>query len=156
MKRAQTIFLQAVIILIGTGALTFLLWEPHLEGRNAHATLFQIYFNDPFLAFAYVGSTPFFVALYQAFRLLGYVRQDRTFSEASVKALRTIKYCALTIIGFVATGEIFILSSNSDDHAPGVMMGVVITFGSIVTAAAASTLEGILQKAYFQSPQRPE
>ena len=156
MNRVQTIFLQAVIILIGTGALTFLLWEPHVEGRNAHATLFQIYFNDPFLAFAYVGSTPFFVALYQAFRLLGYVRQDKTFSEASVKALRTIKYCALAIIVFVATGEIFILSSNSDDHAPGVMMGVVITFGSIVTSATASTLEGILEKACFQSPQRSE
>jgi hypothetical protein len=154
MKRAQTIFLQAIIIVIGTGALTFLLWEPHVEGRNAHATLFQIYFNDPFLAFAYVGSTPFFVALYQAFRLLGYVRQDKTFSEASIKALRRIKYCALAIIVFVAIGEIFILSSNSDDHAPGVMMGVVITFGSIVTAAAASTLEGILEKAYFRSPQR--
>ena len=154
MKRAQTIFLQAIIIVIGTGALTFLLWEPHVEGRNAHAMLFQIYFNDPFLAFAYVGSTPFFVALYQAFRLLGYVRQDKTFSEASIKALRRIKYCALAIIVFVAIGEIFILSSNSDDHAPGVMMGVVITFGSIVTAAAASTLEGILEKAYFRSPQR--
>ena len=154
MKRAQTIFLQAIIIVIGTGALTFLLWEPHVEGRNAHATLFQIYFNDPFLAFAYVGSTPFFVALYQAFRLLGYVRQDKIFSEASIKALRRIKYCALAIIVFVAIGEIFILSSNSDDHAPGVMMGVVITFGSIVTAAAASTLEGILEKAYFRSPQR--
>jgi drug/metabolite transporter (DMT)-like permease len=154
MKRAQTIFLQAIIIVIGTGALTFLLWEPHVEGRNAHATLFQIYFNDPFLAFAYVGSTPFFVALYQAFRLLGYVRQDKTFSEASIKALRRIKYCALAIIVFVAIGEIFILSSNSDDHAPGVMMGVVITFGSIVTAAAASTLEGLLEKAYFRSPQR--
>jgi len=154
MKRAQTIFLQAIIIVIGTGALTFLLWEPHVEGRNAHATLFQIYFNDPFLAFAYVGSTPFFVALYQAFRLLGYVRQDKIFSEASIKALRRIKYCALAIIVFVAIGEIFILSSNSDDHAPGVMMGVVITFGSTVTAAAASTLEGILEKAYFRSPQR--
>lgn len=56
MKRSPTLFLQAIIVLIAVGALTFLLWEPHLEGRNVGATPFQIYFNDPFLAYAYTGS----------------------------------------------------------------------------------------------------
>ena len=74
MKRSSTIFLQVVIVLIGIGALALLLWEPHIEGRNAHATLFEIYFKDPFLAYAYIASIPFFVALYQAFKLLGYCR----------------------------------------------------------------------------------
>ena len=31
-----------VIVLIGIGALALLLWEPHVEGRNAHATLFEM------------------------------------------------------------------------------------------------------------------
>ena len=66
-----TIFLQVVIVLIGIGALALMLWEPHIEGRNAHATLFEIYFKDPFLAYAYIASIPFFVALYQAFKVLG-------------------------------------------------------------------------------------
>lgn len=48
--RLETMFLQAVVVLIGIGALAFLLWEPHLKGRNANATTFEIYFNDPFLA----------------------------------------------------------------------------------------------------------
>ena len=73
MKKSSTIFLQVVIALIGIGALALMLWEPHLEGRNAHATLFQIYFNDPFLAYAYIASIAFFTALYQACMLLGYV-----------------------------------------------------------------------------------
>ena len=55
MKRSSTIFLQVVIVLIGIGALALMLWEPHIEGRNAHATLFEIYFKDPFLAYAYIG-----------------------------------------------------------------------------------------------------
>src|SRR6478672_7283181 len=96
-----TIFLQAVIVLIGIGALALLLWEPHLEGRNAHATPFEIYFKDPFLAYVYVASIPFFAALVQAFKVLGYTRQNKVFSPAAVKALRTIKFCALAIIGFV-------------------------------------------------------
>jgi hypothetical protein len=145
--RSSTIFLQAVTVLIGFGALALLLWEPHIEGRNAHATLFQIYFHDPFLAYAYIASIAFFVALYQAFKLLGYARQNRAISQASVKALRAIKVCAIAIIGFVAVGEIFIMLGNSDDRAGGVFIGILIAFGSAVIAAAAAMFEGIFQNA---------
>ena len=147
MKKGSTIFLQVIIVLIGVGALTLLLWEPHIEGRNAHATLFQIYFNDPFLAYAYIGSISFFVALYQAFKVLGYVGSNKVFSQAAVKALRTIKYCAIAIIGFVAGGEIFIFLNKSDDRAGGVFMGILITFGSVVIATAAAMFARILQNA---------
>ena len=146
--RSSTIFLQIVVVLIGVGAFALMLWEPHLEGRNAHATLFQIYFNDPFLAYAYIASTSFFAALYQAFKVLGYARQNRMFSQAAVKAMRTIKYCALAIIGFVIVEEIFIMANRgNDDAAGGVFMGILITFGSLVIAAAAVMFELILQTA---------
>jgi hypothetical protein len=42
MKRSSTIFLQVVIVLIGIGALAVMLWELHIEGRNAHTTLFNV------------------------------------------------------------------------------------------------------------------
>src|SRR2546426_12128188 len=147
MKRSSTAFLQTVIVLIGIGALALMLWEPHIEGRNAHATPFEIYFKDPFLAYAYVASIPFFAALYQAFKVLGYVGQNKVFSQAAVKALRTIKFCAIAIIGFVAVGELFIMMGDSDDRSGGVFIGVLITFGSIVIATAAATFERILQNA---------
>lgn len=145
MKRSSIIILQTVIIIIGIGALTFMLWEPHLEGRNAHATLFEIYFNDPFLAFAYIASIPFFTALCQAFKLLRYTGQNKAFSLEAVKALRTIKYCSITIICFTALGEIFIMMNNSDDRAGGVFMGILIIFISIIIAASANVSERILQ-----------
>jgi len=147
MKRSSTIFLQIVIVLIGIGALALLLWEPRIEGRNAHATLFEIYFKDPFLAYAYIASIPFFVALYQAFKVLGYAGQNKVFSQEAVRALRTIKFCAIAIIGFVAVGEIFIVFNTSEDRAGGVFMGFLITFGSIVIAVAAAMFEQILQNA---------
>ena len=145
--RSSTIFLQAVIVLIGIGALALMLWEPHIEGRNAHATLFQIYFNDPFLAYAYTTSISFFAALYQAFKVLNYIRQNRAFSPASVKALRTIKFCAMAMIGFVAAGEVFIMLGSSDDRAGGVFIGILIAFGSLVVAATAAMFERIFQDA---------
>ena len=147
MKRSSTIFLQIVIVLIGIGALALMLWEPHLEGRNAHATPFEIYFKDPFLAYAYIASISFFVALYQAFKVLGYVGRNQVFSQAAVNAMRTIKFCAVAIIGFVLVGEIFIMSAKGEDRAGGVFMGILITFASIVIAAAAAMFQRILQNA---------
>jgi hypothetical protein len=147
MKRSSTVFLQAVIVLIGIGALALLLWEPHIEGRNKHATPFEVYFKDPFLAYAYIASISFFVALYQAFKVLGYVGQNQVFSHAAVRALRIIKYCAIALIGFVAGGMIFILLSDEDNKQGGVFMGILITFGSIVIATAAAMFERILQNA---------
>ena len=147
MKRSSTIFLQVVIVLIGIGALVLLLWEPHIEGRNAHATLFQIYF-DPFLAWAYTASIAFFVALYQAFKLLVYIGRNEVFSLRSVKALRTIKYCAVTIVGFIVPAEAYLfIVRPGDDIAGGVFVGILISFISIVVATAAAVFERTLQSA---------
>ena len=91
MTRGSTIFLQAVILLLGVGVFALLLWEPTLEGRNVNATLFEIYFKDPFLAYIYLAFVPFFVSLYQGFKILGYARRDEIFFQHSVQALRIIK-----------------------------------------------------------------
>lgn len=150
MKRGSTIFLQVVIVLIGLGVLAFMVWEPHLEGRNTHATLSQIYFNDPFLAYAYTASIAFFIALYQAFKLLGYVARSEVFSEQAVRALRTIKYCALALVAFVLGAEAYfflVQRGREDDIAGGVMMGVFMIFIAVVVATVAAVFERTLQSA---------
>jgi len=150
MKKSSTIFLQVVIVLIGIGTLTLMLWEPHLEGRNVNSTLFEIYFKDPFLAYAYTASIAFFVALYQAFKLLGYIEQNKVFSQAAVNALRTIKYCALSLVGFIVGAEayLFIVQRKvEEDIAGGVMIGLVMIFVSVVIATAAAVFERTLQNA---------
>lgn len=135
-------FLQAVVVLLGIAAFVFLLGEPHLEGRNIHATLFEIYFKDPFLAFAYIGSIPFFVALYQTFMLLGDVRRNTIVLPKAAKGLRTIKYCAIALIGFVVVGEVIIFLGPSDDKAGGVFMGLLVILGSIGIYGAGCWAEG--------------
>lgn len=148
MKRGSTIFLQIVVVLIGLGVLALLLWEPHIEGRNTNATPFEIYFKDPFLAYVYTASIAFFMALYQAVRVLGYVRQNKTFSPATVKALRTIKYCGMTMIGFVAIGVVIILwFGEGEDRPAGIFMSLLATLASIIIATAAAVFERISQNA---------
>lgn len=147
MRKISILFLQIVLILIGLGALGFLLWEPHLEGRNVNATLVQIYFNDPFLAYVYVASIPLFWALFQAFKVLSYVRNGKIFSHEAIKAVQVVKYCAVSIIGFVAVGEVIIMMETSDDRAGGVFMGILVAFCSLVVAATAEIVGRILQEA---------
>lgn len=136
-------------MLVGVGAFVFMLWEPHLEGRNVHATLFEIYFKDAFLAYAYIASIPFFVALYQAFVLLGRIGQNKIFSLDCVKALRLIKRCAITLIAFLFGAEayLFIFQRGKDDIAGGVAVGLALIFLSAVMAAAAAMFERLLQSA---------
>jgi hypothetical protein len=141
MKSGTALFLQFLTVLVGLAVLGFLLGEPHLEGRNAHATLFAIYFNDPFLAYVYVGSVPFFVALWRAFGLLGDVRRTGTFSSATVQALRTIQRCALVLLGFVAGAVVIILATgDGEDRPAGIFMGALaaLVASGIAVAAALS------------------
>ena len=149
MKRGSTIFLQIVIVLLGVGVLALLLWEPQVEGRNVHATQFEIYFKDPFLAYLYLAFVPFFVGLYQGFRLLGYARRNEIFFPRSVRALRIIKYCASTTAIFILGAEayLFIFVRGKDDIAGGVAMGVFIILVSAIIATAAAVFERILQNA---------
>jgi hypothetical protein len=147
MKTAATLFLRGVLVLFGIGALTLLLVEPHFEGRNANATVFEIYFKDPFLAYAYLASVPFFVGLYHAIKVLGYAGRNGEFLPSTVKSVRIIKFCAIAIVVFVAGAEVWILSLDEDDHAGGVMMGVFIAFAATVVATAMAVLERALQKA---------
>jgi len=147
MKRSSTVFLQIVVVLIGFSALLLLLAEPHMEGVNAHKTFFAVYL-DPFIALVYAGSIPFFIGLYQAFKVLGYAGANKVFSPKAVRALRIIKYCAAAVIGFVVLEEIWIMLTHGSDDATGAfMMGIIITFCSIVIATAAAMFERILQSA---------
>src|SRR5687767_1728672 len=86
MKQRSTIFLQVVIVLIGILALAIMIRFPLTEGRAANLDLFSIY-SDPFILYAYAASIPFFIALYKAFKLLGYIGQNKAFSLNSARAL---------------------------------------------------------------------
>jgi hypothetical protein len=148
MKRIPIVFLQAVIVLIGMVALTLLIWLPSTEGRATNLDVISIY-SDPFILYGYAASIAFFVALYKAFRLIGYIGQNRVFSSNSVKSLRSIKYCAIILaISIVAAGLFIRFFHNKDDDPAGFLaLCIVTTFVSVVVATAAAIFEKILQNA---------
>ena len=148
MRRISTIFLQAVIVLIGIVALVILIRFPLTEGRATNLDLVSIY-SDPFILYGYAASIAFFVALYKAFKLLGYIGQNKVFSSNSVKALKSIKYCAIILSILIAMAGLFIRISHDkeDDPAGFLAICIVTTFIAIVIATAAAIFEKILQNA---------
>lgn len=148
MKRISILFLQSVIVLIGIVALVILIRVPITEGRAANLDLFSIYF-DPFILYGYATSVAFFVALYQAFKLLGYIGHNKVFSSNSVKALKSIKYCAIVLSILIVTAGLYIriFHSKEDDPAGFLAICFVTTFASIVVTTAAAIFEKILQHA---------
>ncbi|HYC83555.1 MAG TPA: DUF2975 domain-containing protein [Candidatus Paceibacterota bacterium] len=145
MKQGSTIFLRVVIFLIGLGALAFCLFA---LPRAIMAELAGDFDYGPIFLGMYVSAVPFFGALYQSLRLLGYIDKNAAFSELSVKALKNIKYCGLTISGLYAAGMPYIFYVADRDDAPGVVaVGLVIVFASFVVAVFAAVLEKLLRNA---------
>ena len=146
MKQSSTIFLQVVIVLIGIVTLAVMIRFPLTEGRATNLDLFSIY-SDPLILYAYAASIPFFIALYKAFKLLGYIGQNKAFSLHSLRALRSIKSCAivLSILIVMAGLYIRIFHNKDDDPAGFIAMCIVTTLVSLVVATAAAVFEKILQ-----------
>ena len=147
MKKGSTLFLKFVICLIAIVTLIWLFWFPQLEGRAANLDLISIY-ADPLIIYAYIGSIPFFVGLYQAFKLLGYVDVNKVFSQPSVNAVRNIRDCAITFSGFIVLGILYIrLFVKGDDPAGVTALGIMTAFASIIIATAAAVFQKLIQNA---------
>lgn len=147
LKRGSTLFLKGVLLLIAIGVLAALIMFPQTEGRATNLDLVSIY-ADPLIIYSYIASIPFFVALYQAFKLLGYVDANNVFSQLAVKAVRNIKYCAIIISGCILLAIFYIrLFANGDDPAGPTALGMITIFASIVIATATAIFERLLQNA---------
>jgi len=145
--------LQAVVVFAGGAGIALLLWEPHIEGRNATASLSEIYFHDPFLAFVYVASIPFFVALYQIFRLLGWVGSPQgACSERGIRSARLIRSCVRLTIGFVVVG-VAVLMFVGEERPPALFMGFLVTCVLVGVGSFATALEGRLKWVGHTRPQ---
>jgi len=148
MKRISTLFLQAVIVLIGIVVLAVLIRFPLTEGRAADLDLLSIY-ADPFILYGYGASIAFFVALYKAFKLLGYIGQNKVFSPESVGALKSIKHCGIVLSILIVMAGLYVKISHHPDDDPAGFFAICIvtTLASVVVATAAAIFEKILQNA---------
>jgi hypothetical protein len=119
---------------------------PLTEGRAANLDLLSIY-SDPLILYGYAASIPFFIALYKAFKLLGYIGQNKVFAPNSVGTLRSIKYCAIVLGILIVMAGLYIriFHDKDDDPAGFIAICIATTFVSVAVAAAVAMFEKILQ-----------
>lgn len=146
MERGSTVILRGVVILIGLVVLGLCaIGLPMLIKSELTTSDFD--YGWIFVGL-YVPAIPFFFALYQALKLLDYIDKNQAFSELSVQAFRSIKYCALTISGLFAAGMPYVFYVADRDDAPGVaLIGFVIIGASFVIATFAAVLQKLVQNA---------
>ncbi|MBL4930439.1 DUF2975 domain-containing protein [Clostridium paridis] len=139
MKRYSTIFLKIAVILIGIPVLALcIFWVPG----------FINYINLAIIMGVYVTAITYFIALYQALKLLSYIDKNKAFSELSVNALKNIKYCAVTISLIFAIIVPFLYPIADADDAPGlVAFPLIIIFASAVIGVFAAVLQRLLKEA---------
>lgn len=147
MKKSSTLFLKVVLLLIAVGVLTGLFWFPQTEGRAANLDLISIY-TDPFIIYGYIASTPFFIGLYQAFKLLNLIDANKAFSQGAVNTLKNMKFASLSLIGFIVLGLLYIrFAAGGDDPAGPTMLGIIVSFAAAVIATATAVFQKLLQNA---------
>lgn len=143
MKQVSTLFLRAVVAFLGLAVLALCVFLLPLGIMNDETEGYRY-----ILLGLYVPAVPFFVALFQTFKLLYYIDHNEAFSDLSVSALKNIKYCAITISALFAAAMPYIFVVADRDDAPGVvLLGAVVLFASVVIAVFATVLQRLLADA---------
>lgn len=149
MKRGSTLFLRMAVILIGIPVLALCIF---VVPEIAHFIV-ELYPEHTYLKYLviidlYGAAIPFYFALFQAYKLLGYIDQNKAFSELSVRVLKNIKNCALIISSLFVVGmPLYYLIAEKDD-APGIILiGLALIFASMVIAVFAAVLQKLLKEA---------
>lgn len=150
MKHLQksTLFLKLVIMLLGILVLALgLFWLPGMASRDAAAHPESAYLSYLFLIYIYSLCIPYYIALYQAYRLLTNIDQYKAFSESSVHALRRIKHCALSIVIFLVLGIVIslIMFYGKEDMTGIFMLALLSIFASSTVATFAAVLHRLIQ-----------
>lgn len=146
-KSGSTLFLKVVLILIAIGALVSMIWFPQTEGRAKNLDLVRIYL-DLFILYIYIGSIPFFVGLYQAFKLLNLIDANKAFSQDAVNRLKNIKFASICLIGLIVLALVYIhISARGYDSTGPTMLGILVSFAVAVVATAAAVFQKLLQNA---------
>ncbi|QHS23810.1 DUF2975 domain-containing protein [Virgibacillus sp. MSP4-1] len=147
MKQGATLFLKAIIFIIGVTVLVLCVFAlPQLASYTAGMYPEYAYLQYPVLIGLYGTVIPFLVALYQALQLLKFIDQNYAFTDRSASALIYIKYCAVTISISYASGALFLMTQSA--LHPGIaIIGLVIIFTSLVIAIFAGVLQKLLKNA---------
>lgn len=148
-KQVSTNFLRLVLILMAVIVLALCIFAlPEMwKGGSAE---FPMASNSVLMIVIglYITAVPFFVALWQTFKLLSYIDKNTAFSDLSVRALKNIKYCAIAVSAVYVLFVPLLFPIADADDAPGlIIFGMIIACAPISVAFFAAVLQKLLASA---------
>ncbi len=147
--RRETMILKIAVIMLGipVAALSVLLL-PWIARDAAQSSIRMAYVIYGILILMYISVVPFFAALYQGFRLLGYIDSNKAFSELSLNSIQKIRsYAAAISIIYLFAMPLFYIVAEIDD-APGVILvGMIFVFAPLTVTVFAAILKKLLKNA---------
>lgn len=146
MKKSSEILLKLAVILMGVPAFAigvFLLPRMALTGIQG-----EVEFAFVLLALTvvlYATFIPFYLALYQAYNLIGLLRAQEAFASKAIQVVQGVKkYMVAISTLYVLALPFFFIFAEVDD-APGVVLvGAALVFVPFVVGVAAKAFEALL------------
>lgn len=141
MKKDSTLLLKTVVFGLG-----FLVMGFNLAAVRALIIGDDLAEFSLVLAVLMISTLPFFYGLYLTFKLLKYIDVDKGFSELSVKALKSMKNCALIVSLIYVLSMPFVYFVADREDAPGlVAIGLILVFIAVVIATFTAVLEKLVR-----------
>src|SRR5690606_5572135 len=146
MQKGKILLLKSAIILLGVIMFALCIGLAELARYTEKTTPEYAYLRYPILFGMYVTVIPFYIALFQAYKILKYIEIKNAFSQLALQSLQIIKRCAVTISILYVVGSIGLLLLNV--LHPGIFLaGITIIFTSLVIAVFAAVLQALFKSA---------
>ncbi|MDO9491217.1 DUF2975 domain-containing protein [Acetobacterium sp.] len=147
MNNRKTTFLKITILVIGLVVLLlcvfYLPWlAEYISKQNTELS----YLKYPLLIGIYLTTVPFYLALFEGFRLLVYIEREHAFSQQGVISLNYIKLCAISIAVLYGIGSLALFTINLLVPIL-ILLGGIIIFASASIAIFAAVLQELLRTA---------
>jgi hypothetical protein len=148
MQRVSTFILKAAIVIIAIPVVVLGVYGLPQFVKEAAEVPIPAGWVYPAIGGMYAAGIPFFCALHRAFLLLVHIDRKEAFSEASVRAIRQIQFCAFAICILYASISPFLYLMAQRLDAPGILaIGLTVIFASFIIAVFAAVLQTLLRQA---------
>lgn len=149
MKHISTIFLRLAVIFLGLiMALACIFFFPGFTREVIYMVPALVPWKYIIISILCATAIPFFLALWQTFRLLHYIDKNTAFSQLSIQSLRSIRNCAIAVSTLLMLMmPVIFLAAEADDAPGAILMGFGVACTPLVVATFAAVLQKLLQQA---------
>ena len=148
-RRGSTVFLRLSVSTIGLGVLALCIFLLPLMWIHAYDEWPQHgYAVQAAVAAMYLSAIPFYIGIYNGWRVLGAIDKGQAFSLQPVRALRAIAICAavISLVYMLSLPFFYIWADNTD--APGLMViGLFLAGLPLIISVAVALLGRLLHEA---------